>query len=631
MDYPTYTPPEKPKYPVGKRELLFGVFTVILSVLLWNSILYGGLHLGFALYSLGLLGCGVWYLKGSGCRFGRYETALLAFSALLTAGFARSDDAFVKAVALLFSIFAANLSFCLAAGQNRRGRDSFGTLFDAPRAFFRFGFGGMGAALRSLEDARKRSGAAGKKGSAAVLGIVFTVPMLAVMLPLLIRSDAAFEGLVNLLPETDWTEPFLSLGYGLVAAWVLFARGLNLRHREKEGPASGAARRLSPITANILLGAVCGMYLAYLFSQLAYFSGGFLGILPEDYTLAQYARRGFFEMAWLSAINLGLILLGTGLVEQEKGMHRWMCFFLGIVTLFLIATASAKMLLYIGSYGLTRLRVLTQTVMLWLAITTVLVCLRLLLPRIACMKAVILTALVVCSSVLWLDVDATVARYNVRSYQEGRLETVDMYHLSGLGTGALPYIAELTKDSDEEVARSASAILYQADPDAGNLRSWNYSRARAASLLSSDPKIRALRTIGKTLDLDLSNADLIQYQDSHGGFHGDGETFAVITLPRIAALEAESRMSYGAPWWRPLPLTEELERVLYGDGENKALFLSGIGDPLLPEVKNGWYFFYDEQGTPYVEESLFSRSSFNFTLAVYDPAHYTLYYFVLDT
>ena len=631
MDYPTYTPPEKPKYPVGKRELLFGIFTVILSVLLWNSILYGGLHLGFALYSLGLLGCGVWYLKGSGCRFGWYETALLAFSALLTAGFARSDDAFVKAVALLFSIFAANLSFCLAAGQNRRGRDSFGTLFDAPRAFFRFGFGGMGAALRSLEDARKRSGTAGKKGSAAVLGIVFTVPVLAVMLPLLIRSDAAFEGLVNLLPETDWTEPFLFLGYGLVAAWVLFARGLNLRHREQEQPAPGIARRLSPITANILLGAVCGMYLAYLFSQLAYFSGGFLGILPEDYTLAQYARRGFFEMAWLSAINLGLILLGTGLVEQEKGMHRWMCLFLGIVTLFLIATASAKMLLYIGSYGLTRLRVLTQTVMLWLAITTVLVCLRLLLPRIACMKAVILTALVFCSAVLWLDVDATVARYNVRSYQEGRLETVDMYHLSGLGTGALPYIAELTEDSDEEVARSASAILYQADPDAGNLRSWNYSRARAASLLSSDPKLRALRTIGKTLDLDLSNAELIQYQDSHGGFHGDGETFAVITLPRIAALEAESRMSYGAPWWRPLPLTEELERVLYGDGENKALFLSGIGDPLLPEVKNGWYFFYDEQGTPYVEESLFSRSSFNFTLAVYDPAHYTLYFFVLDT
>lgn len=634
MDHPTYNPPQLPRYPVGRQEILFGVTTVILCICLWNSILFGGFNLGYAFFSLTLLGCTARYIRQKGGRFGTYETALLVFAAVLTAGFARSADAGVKAVMLLLSLFAANLSFCLASGQNRRGSGSFGTLFDAPRAFFTFGFGGMGAALRGLEDARKNAGSAGKKSSAALLGVVLAVPVVAVMIPLLMRSDAAFEGLVGLLPETDWTEPFYSLLTGLLAAWVLFARGLGLRFRAKDAPAPGITKRLSAITVNILLGTVCAMYLAYLFSQLAYFSGGFLGILPEDYTLAEYARRGFFEMAWLSGINLGLVLLSAGLVEREEKVPagtRWMCLFIGAVTLFLIAAASAKMLLYIDSYGLTRLRVLTQTVMIWLGLTTVLVCVRLLKPRFAWMKAVILTALALGAALMWLDVDAFVARYNVRAYQSGKLETVDLRHLSGLGYGAVPYIAELTEDTDPEIAKEASAVLYHLDASVDTLREWNWSRARAAELLAGDSDLGNLRAIGKQLDLDLSGAALTEYRDTHGGFHGDGETVAVITLPRDAALEAEDRMRYGQPYWQALPLRQDLQQALYGSETNGALFTDNAGNPLLPEVKTGWYFFYDEQGHPYTEESIYGRPSFNFTLAVYDPAHYTLYYFKLDT
>lgn len=629
MDHPTYSAPEPPRYPVGRQEIIFGSVTVILSIGLWNSILYGGFNLGFAVFSLGLLGCNVWYLRSNGRRFGAYETALLILAAMALAGFARSADGPVKAAALIAALFAVNLSFCLASGQNRRSSGGFGTLFDAPRAIFTLGFGGLGAALRGLEDARKNAGTAGKKGSAALLGIAIAVPVVAIMLPLLMRSDAAFEGLVGLLPETDWTEPFLSLVFGLLAAWVLFARGLGLNHRHPPEAAKSSSRGLSAITVNILLGAVCAMYLAYLFSQLAYFSGGFLGILPEGYTLAEYARRGFFEMAWLSAINLCLILFGSGLVErQEKlpAVTKALCLFLGAVTLFLIGTASAKMLLYIGSYGLTRLRILTQTVMLWLAVSTILVCIRLGRQNFPYMKGVILTALMLMTLLLWGDVDSFVARYNVRAYQIGKLETVDLYHLSGLGHGAVPYIAELAEDADPEIAEQAKAQLYHRDASGDGLRSWNFARGKAASVLNGFSDVSRLRTIGKTLDLDLSRAVLEEYRDTHGGFHGDGDTFAVITLPEDAASEAESRMEYGTPWWNPLPLTEELSRVLYGGSETAPLCPDAV-----PKVEKGWYFFYDAQGHPYIEESLFARASFNFSLVVYDADTKTLYYYALDT
>ena len=629
MEHSAFEPAPLPRFFIGKREMKFGIFTVILAVGLWNSILYGGFNLGFAFFSLLLLGCNLRYLKKTGCRFGAYEKGLLILSALLLAGFARSSDAVVKAVMLGAVLFGVNLSFCLASGQNRRRSGEFRTVFDAPRAFFVFGFGGMGAALRGLEDARKQAGTAGKKSSAALLGIVIAVPVVAVMLPLLIRSDAAFEGLMGLLPETDWTESFLSLAFGLFAAWVLFARGLGLPGREKPEPAGEIARRLSAITVNILLGVVCVMYLAYLFSQLAYFSGGFLGILPEDYTLAEYARRGFFEMAWLSGINLCLILFGSGLVERQETLPKTtkaFGLFLGAVTLFLIGTASAKMLLYIDGYGLTRLRVLTQAVMLWLAVSTVAVCIRLGNPRFTYMKGVLLAAMVLGCGLLWLDVDSFVARYNVRAWQQGRLETVDMNHLSTLGDGAVPWLAELEDSADPEVSARATSILYYRDSEQPQLRSWNYSRAKAARLLTSETEAGTLRGIGRQLNLDLSQATFAEYRDTHGGFHGDGETFAVLSLPEEGIESVESMMSLCAPRWNPVPLTEELRRVLYGDDQHAPLCPDSI-----PRVENGWYYFKDELGEPSGEESLFDRASFNFCVALYDAETRTLYYFALDS
>ena len=37
-----------PRYPAGKRELIFGLLVLLFGTFTWNSILYGGFCLGFA-------------------------------------------------------------------------------------------------------------------------------------------------------------------------------------------------------------------------------------------------------------------------------------------------------------------------------------------------------------------------------------------------------------------------------------------------------------------------------------------------------------------------------------------------------------------------------------------------------
>ena len=309
------------------------------------------------------------------------------------------------------------------------------------------------------------------------------------LIVLLMRADAAFEGLMDMLPDTDWSEPLLSLFFGVFAGWILYSRGVGLKYAEKNGKEAKSFHGFSAITVNILLGTVCLIYAVYLLSQLAYLGGGFAGILPDGYTLAEYARRGFFEMAWLSFINLGLMCLAMGLVEKKAGapaLTRGLCLFLGLAALFLIAAASAKMLLYIGGYGLTRKRVLTEVFMLWLGVTTILVSVWLFKPRFPYMKGAVICALILGCVTFWADVDTQVARYNVRAYQSGQLETIDMGHMGCLGDGALPYIKELTHDRAPEIASTAMDILENSYCSISDFRSWTYTESAARKAVDAD-------------------------------------------------------------------------------------------------------------------------------------------------
>ena len=142
------------------------------------------------------------------------------------------------------------------------------------------------------------------------------------------------------------------------------------------------------------------------------------------------------------------------------------------------------MVLYIRSYGLTRLRVLTELIMIFIALTSALLCFWLFVPRLPYMKAILLTALLIGAVTAWVDVDTVVACYNVRSYQSGVLETVDIDYLKTLSDGAVPYIAELANDPNATVAEQAKHALRlrEQQDDYEDLRSWNIADAIADSI-----------------------------------------------------------------------------------------------------------------------------------------------------
>ena len=496
----TYDPPAQPpaeeRFPTGRREAVFGLVILVLSLMLANCALFAGVDLGFALARMACTAAAAVYLIRSGHTGNWYYRTVLALCFVILPGFARTDDDFVEFVMSCFLFAATNLALGGMAGKNLWDPADVRSLTDPFRHFFGLGIGKLGSAFRGIRGAVREENEGVRNSGAVLLGLAIAAPLLLIMVPLLTSADAAFEGLLELLPDYDFEEFFMTLVFGCATACILYTRTVALNHAESApAPAARARKYLSPLTVNTALAAVCALYVVYLLSQLAYFVGGFSGILPEGFSLAEYARRGFFEMAWLCVINLSVMIFGISVTEKREGITpistRIACLFIGLVTLFFVFAAGAKMVLYIGTYGMTRLRVLTMVIMAFLGITTAIVSIWLFMPRLPYMKIVILTALVMGAAVLWADVDSVVAGYNVDAYLSGRLAAVDVDHLSNLGSGAVPQLDRLAREAaDPAVREQAENVLrdwriYKRD----DLRSWNYTDWVAMDILEQWPAL----------------------------------------------------------------------------------------------------------------------------------------------
>ncbi len=325
------------------------------------------------------------------------------------------------------------------------------------------------------------------------------------MIPLLSSSDAAFENLLKQLAFRNLGEAIVSILLGITVFFMLFGRLFALKSTRERGTAVSSGRGIEPTIPTVFLMAVSAVYLLYLVSQLAYFFNAFSGLLPEGYSTAEYARRGFFEMSVLCAVNLLLLFLSNLLCRKSDGrtpmLLRLLSLFLCVVSLVLAATVLSKLCLYIRSFGMTRMRILTSVFTVFLGCVFIAVAFRLFFRRTPYMKIALAIGALLLLALAFVNVDRVVAGYNVEAYRAGVLEDIDMDTIELLNSDAVvPYLLELTDDADRATADRACEILSEhvekhykivgtmtdglrVVEEVGALRAWNLTAARARTLL----------------------------------------------------------------------------------------------------------------------------------------------------
>lgn len=303
-----------------------------------------------------------------------------------------------------------------------------------------------------------------KKASKALLGVVCALPILCVVAALLIRSDAAFEGLMQRM-FGDAGRVAGQTAVTLCLFPPLLSLGFSVKKEPLNESAFGKHKGVDTGFLAAFLGLLDVCYAAYLFSQLAYFFSAFSGILPEGFafTYADYARRGFFELCGIAAVNLaalyGMLLLSRKTDGKLPLVLRALGTFTDLFTLVLICTAAAKLALYIRQFGMTVQRLNAAAAMLCMAATFLVLLVRFFAPRVRVLPVAAVTAAVLILVLGIGNVHAFCARYNYEAYATGSLETIDTAYLRRLGDEGIPYLVRLTKDKNPGIRKNACGQL----------------------------------------------------------------------------------------------------------------------------------------------------------------------------
>ena len=137
------------------------------------------------------------------------------------------------------------------------------------------------------------------------------------------------------------------------------------------------------------------------------------------------------------------------------------------------------------------------------------------------------------------------------------------------------------------------------------------------------------KRISDSLGIDIPGSMKIDYEDTHGGFHGDGETIATIEFTKSIAEKIRKDIADNMNW-NSLPLSENHDILMYGGTKEGITFSYNYAELLnMPRIENGYWFYEDRQPESTLsreEEDLIPLLSYNFTIAIYDLDTDTLYY-----
>lgn len=456
---PVYAGPEKkPLFSLGKRDTVFSILAVIFCIFTAVFGIFGGYALGYLISCVLMMGLFAFYF-GVGERFKILPFLCGVLSVANGAVFVCTSNGSVRFFSAMVSFLLGLVCFDGILKDNAKGnRETLGAFYTAAATI-----GNLGTTLKSLFA----GGNGGKKTFLkALIGLVCAIPALLIIVPLLIASDEAFRGMMDNIFTNAFADIFKAL-FGIILSIFVLSYGFSLRKGRIARIKKGNLKGIESAYIVSFLSAIGFCYLLYLFSQLAYFFSAFSGFLPDgQITYAQYARKGFFEMCVIAVINLIIVFLALLLTKKKEGKVsgavKALATFIATFTLIIIATAISKMILYIGEYGMTILRLTTSAFMVFLAIVFISVIFRIFLTKINIIKTALIAAGCILLCLGTLNVNGVCARYNYENYVNGKLETVDINALYNLGDEGIPYLVKLTDSEDENIVEEARYYLAEA-------------------------------------------------------------------------------------------------------------------------------------------------------------------------
>ncbi|MCL2756669.1 MAG: DUF4173 domain-containing protein [Coriobacteriia bacterium] len=473
--------PPAPPLPATLADVIVALLAFIMGFCFWEWEVLSQDFSGISatLFFIVLLAICFVYLWQKGIKQNKASLVMLAVAILGACPFVLNGARDINALLLLFegcmcllwvayscrTVIAPYLSGFVIG-------DLFSQVFIVP-------FGNFGRAFASIIKGVRSSNKEGRRIwktiAIALIGLVVTIPIFAIVIVLLINSDDGFYNFTKNIFENIDMDRIVSYGFEFlggipIACYVFGAMYGNAYKRftgalkyESLNKGFQKAHALPRVALYAPLVCFVVVYIVYFITMGSYLFSALNGELPASFTYAQYARQGFFELCGVAFINLLILAITYLLARREASSFpvalRILTGSISLLSCLLIVTAMSKMALYIGTYGLSPLRVYTSWFMVLLMFTFLILCIWHIRPFNAAQPIIVVTIILTLALGL-TNTDGIVARYNVDRYLGGQTTLIDVDLLARLNDGALPPLYDLAERApDAEVRKEAREAI----------------------------------------------------------------------------------------------------------------------------------------------------------------------------
>ncbi|MBE5913692.1 MAG: DUF4173 domain-containing protein [Pseudobutyrivibrio ruminis] len=325
---------------------------------------------------------------------------------------------------------------------------------------------------------------------AVLIGLIVAVPLLAVVVSLLVSADAVFSRILEKvfegihLPDNfgDIVGIVLTLCISFICAYII----PNSLYKKKIGIGPAKQGNINPliaITFTVLLGLV---YLLFCLIQVLFLFTGSM-TLPAGYTYASYAHEGFYQLLAVCLINVALVSVCSRMFAKNK-LLTCILSIIGICTYIMIASSAMRMILYIGAYTLTFLRLFVLWFLCVLSLWLAYLIIGLYKSDFPVFKAAMVTITVAYLAFAFANPDYQIAKYDLAhadmSDDTSTYGSVQRYIVYNLSLDSIPAI-----ESNEQLLSEYNDNIYFDQWETnyeGSIRKFNYSYWRAEKVFEEE-------------------------------------------------------------------------------------------------------------------------------------------------
>lgn len=450
---PTVVQPKK-KTEFTAAELVFSFAVFALSFLLIRFAVCSPTGFVTTAVFAGLITAALLFMKKGGIKGDRHTALTAGVMYVFSAVYFVTDNEFIKALNTLFLILCGLwLLYQYGSGDRRIPRFLPLVMLQAALEYPFSHFGKMPAA--AAESGRRTK--VGRNIGAVFAGLLITVIPTIVIGSLLISADSGVEKMLGSVTRFVTSKAVFKAGFQLMFAFpvgcYIYGAFFANAHRDPAADLSesaceehlGKARRVRNMVIYTALTPICGLYTLFFISQANYLLSAFLNKLPEGFSHAEYARRGFFELLAIVVIDLFIIAIANfvakdgGADGRKPVVLRVYTGAVSFFTLVMIASALSKMVMYISEYGLTELRLYTGWFMVLCAFVFLLVIVKQFRRGMVIMRPLAAVFVVMFGLLTFGRPDYVIAKFNTEMHEAGHIERYDEDYLWSLSDDAKMY------------------------------------------------------------------------------------------------------------------------------------------------------------------------------------------------